>query len=414
MPESPINEPAESSAVPDAFRAAGAIAWRLVGIGLAGWGVLQIAERTSTILIPIAIGVLLTALLAPLVRVSRRRLGGSPYLHAGMSVVLLLAAISGVLYFVGNEFATGFANLRTATVEGLTKLETWLNGVARGRLESILTSALTQVRTWIADNTSSIASQALSLGGSAAALVAGFLLAVVTAIFFLADGSSIWRWVVGLFPRDVRATVRRSGQASWFALEGYARTQVIVAAVDAVGIGIGAALLSVPLVVPIMALVFLSAFVPIIGATISGALAVLLALVTNGWTSGLVMLGIVLAVMQVESHVLQPLLMGKAVNLHPWAVIIGVAVGALLMGVAGALFAVPVMAMVNAGAQAGRGVSVTGTTAPPPARPRLPRWVRRGPSAKAASVAPDGVGSPSTAGTPDQQEPAAAEPGASD
>lgn len=400
MPESLHEDPSAVPALPGTFRAAGAIAWRLVGIGLAGWGVLHIAELTSEILIPIAVGILLTALLAPLVRVGRRWFGGSTYLHAGLTVVLTLAAVGGVLFFVGNQFTTGFAQLRTATVQGLAKIESWLNTAAGGRLEGLLTQAVTQIRTWLSDNTTSIASQALSLGGSAASIVAGFLLAVITGFFFLADGAAIWRWVVSLFPRDARATVRRSGQASWLALEGYARTQVIVAAVDAVGVGVGAAILSVPLVTPIMALVFLAAFIPIIGATISGALAVLLALVTNGWTSGLIMLGIVLVVMQIESHVLQPLLMGKAVNLHPWAVIIGVALGALLMGVAGALFAVPIMAMVNAGAQAARRVRASAVA---PQRPRLPRWVRHRPAATSSDPTPNVEPSPSP--VPDQSPP---------
>ncbi len=365
----PHTEDAETEHVPGTFRAVGAIAWRLVGIGLAAWGIIHMIELTAEIIVPLAVGLLITALLAPLVRLSRRRMGGSSYLHAAIWLLLVLGAITGVLFFVGNQFSSGFSALRDATVAGLSQLEQWVSQISAGRFDGAFPDVLAQAREWLGNNTSGVAGYAIALGGNAAAVLVGALLAIVTALFFLADGSGIWRWVVNLFPRHARATVRRSAHAAWFTMESYARTQVVVAAVDAVGIGIGAWILGVPLVVPIMALVFLSAFIPIIGATLSGALAVLLALVTNGWTSGLIMLAIVLGVMQIESHVLQPLLMGKAVNVHPWAVIIGVAVGALLMGVAGALFAVPIMAMVNAGWQAARGVPG------PPATPPIPAAV---------------------------------------
>ncbi|MBF1671530.1 MAG: AI-2E family transporter, partial [Rothia mucilaginosa] len=163
----------------------------------------------------------------------------------------------------------------------------------------------------------------------------------------LMEGERIWLFVTRLFPKDARAAVNGAGRAGWKSLGAYVRVQILVAAIDAIGIGIGAAILGVPLAIPLGVLVFLGSFVPVIGALISGAVAVLLALVALGPVQALIMLGIVLLVQQLESHILQPLIMGKAVSLHPLAVIFSVAGGSMIFGAVGALFAVPTLAVVN-------------------------------------------------------------------
>ena len=164
----------------------------------------------------------------------------------------------------------------------------------------------------------------LSFGSSAASLLTATLLALVTTFFFLADGNRIWRWVVGLLPSDHRRRTDRAATRAWDALQAYIRTQTLVAAVDAIGIGLGAYFLGLPYVEAIVLIVFITAFVPIVGAVFSGGLAVLIALGSQGVAEALIMLAVVLVVQQVESNVLQPVLMGKAVDLHPWAVIVGV------------------------------------------------------------------------------------------
>ena len=169
----------------------------------------------------------------------------------------------------------------------------------------------------------------------------------VTLFFFLRDGAQIWRFLCRLLPRPARVPVARAGHYSWHTLGSYVRATVLVAFVDAVGIGIGLAVLGVPLALPLAALVFLGAFIPVIGATLSGTVAILVALVTQGPVSALIVLGVVVAVQQLEGHVLQPLIMGRAVALHPLAVVLAIATGLVVAGIVGALVAVPLLAVAN-------------------------------------------------------------------
>jgi putative heme transporter len=188
---------------------------------------------------------------------------------------------------------------------------------------------------------------ALAIGTTVGHVATGALLSLFILICLLADGAGIWRWTLKIFPRNSRPAVDGAARNGWTTIVNYARTQLFVATIDAIGIGLGAALLGVPLAIPIGVLVFLGAFVPIVGAVVTGALAVFLALVYNGPWIALWMLVIVLAVQQIEGHILQPLIMGAAVKVHPLAVVLVVAGGSLIAGIPGALFAVPLAAFVN-------------------------------------------------------------------
>jgi predicted PurR-regulated permease PerM len=187
----------------------------------------------------------------------------------------------------------------------------------------------------------------LSVGSSAGHFLAGLLITLFVLVFFLLEGERIWRFLVGLLPRQARPAADGAGRRGWTSLVSYVRVQVLVAAVDAVGIGAGAAILGVPLALPLGILVFVASFIPVVGALVSGVVAVLLALVANGLVNAVIMLVIVVAVQQIESHVLQPLIMGRAVSLHPVAVILAVAAGSYIAGIPGALFAVPTLAVTN-------------------------------------------------------------------
>jgi predicted PurR-regulated permease PerM len=179
-------------------------------------------------------------------------------------------------------------------------------------------------------------------------IVAGFFIVLFATFFFLSDGRKIWAWVVRLFPRAARARADSSGRVAWLSLTQFVRATVLVALVDAIGIMVVAAILNVPFVMAIGVLVFLGGFVPLVGATISGSVAVLVALVAQGPIVALIMLGGVIAVQQLEAHVLQPFLLGRMVSVHPLAVILAIAAGAYLAGIAGALTAVPFVAALNA------------------------------------------------------------------
>jgi predicted PurR-regulated permease PerM len=175
------------------------------------------------------------------------------------------------------------------------------------------------------------------------------LLTLFLLIFFLHDGNKIWTFVIRAVPTDVRDRVDVAGRRGFASLVSYVRATAAVAVVDAVGIGIGLAVVQVPLAAPLAALVFLAAFIPIVGAVVAGTVAVLVALVANGFVPALIVLGIVIAVMQLESHVLQPLLLGRAVRLHPIAVVLSIATGVIVGGIAGGLLAVPLLAVLNSG-----------------------------------------------------------------
>ena len=168
-------------------------------------------------------------------------------------------------------------------------------------------------------------------------MLTGLLIAMFATFFMVKDGRQIWSWVVGLFPRDTRARADGAGLRAWHTLISYVRATLAVALVDAIGIGVGAAVLGVPLALPLGVLVFLGSFVPIVGATVTGLVAVLVALVAKGPVTALLLLGVVLVVQQVEGHVLQPLLLGRAVKVHPLAVVLAIATGVLLAGIVGAL-----------------------------------------------------------------------------
>jgi predicted PurR-regulated permease PerM len=177
--------------------------------------------------------------------------------------------------------------------------------------------------------------------------VTGFFLVLFTLFFFLRDGGQIWSFLCRLLPREARVPTARAGHYSWHTLVSYVHATVLVAFVDAAGIGIGLVVLGVPLALPLAALVFLGAFIPVVGATVTGVVAILVALVANGPVTALIVLAVVIAVQQLEGHVLQPLIMGRAVALHPLAVILAIAAGIVVAGIVGGLIAVPLLAVLN-------------------------------------------------------------------
>jgi predicted PurR-regulated permease PerM len=246
--------------------------------------------------------------------------------------------------------AKGASDLRDQTVDGLEEIRKWLQ-------DGPLNASDSQVDNWIQQAQKAITSQGKDgevlsqLGEVSTALghvLAGFFIILFATYFFLADGERIWAWVVRLFPRAARERADSSGRIAWVSLTQFVRATVIVALTDAIGIMIVAALLGLPLILPIGVLVFLGAFVPMVGATVAGTVAILVALVSQGPLTALVMMVGVIIVQQIEGHVLQPFLMGRFVSLHPLGVIVAIACGVLVAGIAGALIAVPLAAVGNA------------------------------------------------------------------
>jgi predicted PurR-regulated permease PerM len=320
--------------------------WRLGLIGLGIFLVLQLASFFQVIVVPFLIAVMITALLAPIV--NRLQRAG---LHRGLGVlVAILTAflvVGGLSTLVGTQFATGFSDLASQSREGFRQLQELL---AKGPLHL----SNQQIQGWIdkgtqqlTGNSDQIVAGALSFTSTAGHVITGAFLAFFSTIFLLYDGRGVWRWLVGLLPAAGRERLDLAGLRGWAALSSYVKATILVAFVDAVGIGAGAAILQLPLAVPIGVLVFLAAFVPIVGALISGAVAVLVALVAQGPVVALIMLAIVIGVQQLESHVLQPLFLGRAVSVHPLGVVLVIAAGILMAGIVGGLFAVPIAAVAN-------------------------------------------------------------------
>ena len=332
--------------LPFALRIAAAWSWRLAIIMAVLSAVLWGLAHLSFLVIPVLVAALLAGLLSPVVAWLRRA-----RVPRGLAVAItelgFIGLVAGLLTLVGRQITAGLAQLWDQALAGLSEVQRWL---AEGPLQitaSQLHTYIDNAQNMLQNNQSGLLSGAISVGSSAGHIITGALIALFVLIFFLLEGERIWRFLVGLLPRAARPATDGAGRAGWVSLVSYVRVQVLVAAVDAVGIGVGAAILGVPLALPLAILVFVSSFVPVVGALVSGAVAVLLALVANGLVNAVIMLAIVILVQQLESHVLQPLVMGRAVALHPVAVVLSVAAGSYLVGIPGALFAVPTLAVAN-------------------------------------------------------------------
>jgi predicted PurR-regulated permease PerM len=332
--------------VPHALRIAGAWSWRLLVIGVVAWAVLRLVGEIKIVIIPLAIALLLSALLAPAVGwLLRARLPRS--LATAVVLLLGIAAVAGTLTLVVNEFINGAPDLADNAGRGVQQIQSWLRTGPLHLSDSQVDSYVAQGQQWLTDNRQRLTSTGLSTAGTVAEVLTGALLVLFSTFFFLRDGRRIWRFLVRLLPVAARWRVDDAGQASWSTLGSYVRATVLVAFIDAVGIGIFLVIFRVQFAFALAALVFLGAFIPIVGATLSGAVAVLVALVDRGPVIALIILGVVIGVQQLEGHVLQPLIMGRAVAIHPLVVIVGIATGVVTAGIVGALVAVPLIAVLN-------------------------------------------------------------------
>lgn len=332
--------------VPIGVEIAAAWAWRIVIIGAAGYVVLRTLGHFSEVTVPIAVALLLAALTIGGVDWLVRH--GVPRIIATFAVVFgLVITVFGLIGLVGQQLSTQFDDLRDSVVEGIDQLQDWARTGPLHLSDAQLEDWITRLQKAISTSDTSVITQATEVGTQIGHFVAGFFIALFTLFFLLYEGGRIWEWVVRLFPRASRDKVHSSGRAAWGSLTAFVRATVLVALVDAIGIAGVALILQVPLAAAIGVLVFLGAFIPIIGALLSGMVAVLVALVAQGPVTALLMLAGVIAVQQIESHVLQPFLMGHIVALHPLAILLAIAAGVVVAGIIGALLAVPAAACLN-------------------------------------------------------------------
>lgn len=330
-------------AVPRGLVTASEWAWRILVIAGLVLGIWYLLRYFSGVAIPLAVAVLFTALLTP-INARLRAWGWPPVVASLGSLLTLIVVIGGVLTAIGAQVAKEMPQLVEQSILGLRSLLTWL---AEGPLQissADINDYIAQLTAWLNESRTAIAGWLADAGVGFGHFVAGAAIALIASFFFLASGRELWSAVLTLVPRRYQSNVRRASGNGWISLVAYMRAQVLVAFVDALGMLIGALILRIPMAWALFALTFIVSFVPVVGAVVSGTIAVLLALVTHGWVTALIMLGITVLVVQTEGHFLQPILLGRAVQLHPLAVLIGLAIGATLAGIVGALLVIPVLA----------------------------------------------------------------------
>ncbi|HZC54342.1 MAG TPA: AI-2E family transporter [Mycobacterium sp.] len=336
----------EAASVEPLVRKAAAWSWRLLVILAAVIALLWVVKKLEIIVVPVLLALMISALLVPAVDWLDRR--GLP--RGGAVTLVLLggfAILGGILSFVIIQFIYGLPDLTKQVERSIDSTRRWLiEGPAHLRGEQIDNAGNAAIQA-LHNNQSKLTSGALSTAATITELVTAAVLVLFTLIFFLYGGRNIWQYVVKIFPTDARERVLEAGRAGYGSLIGYVRATFLVALTDAAGVGTGLAIMGIPLALPLASIVFLGAFIPLIGALISGLLAVVVSLLAKGIVYALITLGLVIAVNQLEAHLLQPLVMGRAVSIHPLAVVLAISTGGVLAGIVGALLAVPTVAFLN-------------------------------------------------------------------
>jgi putative heme transporter len=334
------------SAVPPGMQIAGAWSWRIIVIAGVFALFIFLIMQLRLIVIPFLVAVLLAALLVPFSQWLQKH-GWPKWLAVTVSELGLIVIVAGLIVLVVTQIVSGYSDLQSQTVQSLDNFKAWLLTSPLHLTEAQINDYAKQLWESIQTDSQWLVSGAVSIGSGFGHLLTGALLTIFTTLYMLIDGRRIWNWILGILPRRARPAMSVAGDSGWLTLTTFVKVQIFVAAVDAVGIGLGALILGLPLVVPIAVAVFLGSFIPVVGAVLTGVLAVFVALVFKGPVIALIMLGVVILVQQIEGHVLQPLVMGTAVKVHPLAVVLAVATGGFIAGIPGALFAVPVIAVLN-------------------------------------------------------------------
>jgi putative heme transporter len=333
-------------AVPWSMRVAAEIGWRLLVLAGTVYVLMKIIGAIQLVVLAFVAALLITALLQPFV--GRLKRTGLPRgLATAVTFILGFVLMGLVGWFVVWQVMENIDNLSSSLQDGVAELKRWLLNSPFHVTEDQINQIAQNLSDAIGTNTRELTNAGLEGVTVVVDFLTGILLAMFSTLFLLYDGRNIWNWFLRLFPHDARGPLAGAGPRAWRTLTLYVRGTVLVALIDALGIGLGIYLLGVPMAVPLAVVVFLAAFVPLVGAVASGAVAMMVALVTQGPFTMLMVLIVVLAVQQLEGHVLQPFILGRAVKVHALAVVLGVAAGGLLGGIGGAVVAVPLIAVTN-------------------------------------------------------------------
>jgi predicted PurR-regulated permease PerM len=344
----PSPRPADGAdGVPRWMRTAGGYAWRIIAIVVVVGMVVYATARVQLVFVAVFLALVLTSVLRPFVnRLSRGMPRGAATAVALLSAFLFVA---GLVAYVVNSVAAQWESLAEQFGAGIQQILDFMERESRRLPVTItpemITTWLENGRQWLIDHSGDLASNAIASLGSVVEVFTAIALAIFCSVFFLSRGAEMWTWFLNQIPARVRAPWHDAAGAGWYTFSGYARGTVIIAIIDGMLAGLILAFLGVPLAAPLAVLVFIGAFIPLVGAPLAMVIAMIVALAANGLLNAvLVGLGIAL-IGQFEGHILQPLVMGRQVSLHPVVVALAVTAGTLLAGILGAIVAVPIVAV---------------------------------------------------------------------
>ena len=326
------------------LRQAAAWSWRLLITGLAVYLAFRVADYLRLVVLPFIAALLFTALLHPFAAWLRRR-GAGPLLSTWCCFLIALLVIGGAITLVATQISVDYPTLFRETQRTATEVQRSLAGPPfHLKHLSRLTSAALK---YISQHKSVVAGTVLTTGKYALEFLTGIILTLFISFFLLKDGHRIWRFVISGIKGEAHRRADRAGEAAWQAVVHYIRGTTVVAAIHSLFIGLALWLLGVPLLAPFIVLIFLAAYVPLIGILVVGALAILVTLATKGWVAAVILLGVFILENQIEDHLLQPLVIGRIIRLHPLAIILVLAVGGIVAGIPGAIIAVPIAAVIT-------------------------------------------------------------------
>ncbi len=339
MTESDSNSPL----VPRGLAQAAAYAWRILAVLALAYVILSVLGQLELVVIAVFVGLIIAAILGPIVKLFRRVMPGGIAVALGLAV--LLAVLAGIVAFIVGSVSGQWESLASQFGSGIGEIQNWLEGPPFNLASDDFSSWFDNARQWVVDNRGNLAAGAVGSAGRVVEIVAVLALAVFSAVCFLAGGNGIWQWALRALPQPTRSRVDGAGLVAWRSFAGYTRGIIVVAACNAIFVCVLLLILGVPLALPLSLIVFFGTFIPLVGAPVAMFIAVIVALAAKGPVIALIVLLGVALLGQLEGHVLHPLVMSKAVNIHPLAVALSVAAGTILAGLFGAVIAVPVVSV---------------------------------------------------------------------
>ncbi len=337
---------AEYNRVPSWLQTGAAWSWRLLLLALAVYLIARAIGVLYIVVVPCTAALLLTALLQPLT--ARLRRAGLPGLAATWCTLLIAAAVvGGLVLLVTNRVTADYPTLVSETRHTTAQVESWLSGPPFHVKNSSVKNALNNIPSYLSKHKALVEGTVLTGGRIAAEFFGGLVLMLFVMFFLIKDGERIWTWLLGALRPETARRVDRAGRAGWLAVVYYMRGTVAVAAIHALVIGLTLYFMDAPLVIPLAVLVFVAAFVPLVGLLVAGAIAFLVVLAAKGWVDAVILLVVLIVEDQLEGHLLQPQVVGRVIRLHPLAIILALAVGGVLAGIAGAVVAVPIVAVIT-------------------------------------------------------------------